>query len=200
MLILLCALIACLIFRRQLVQILDTLPERAAVWKERLSALCAPLVDVIRKEYARPNREHARPDRGATRPTNPTATRPAALHHPQLKYIPADDPQAAPVCVPVLSLPFSIGRAHGCDLSINDQTLSHTHFEVFACGDSYGVRNLSKTNGIVLVNEQTQRIGACLREAGQVQMIDPACGYLRFWAGGQFFQLTLVDSSAPPVL
>ncbi|EOQ35581.1 FHA domain-containing protein [Butyricicoccus pullicaecorum] len=193
MLILLCALIACLIFRRQLMHILDTLPERAAAWKERLSALCAPLVDVVRKEYVRP-------DRGVTRPTNPTATRPAALHPPQLKYIPADDPQAAPVCVPVLSLPFSIGRAHGCDLSIDDQTLSHTHFEVFACGDNYGVRNLSKTNGIVLVNEQTQRIGACLRESGQVQMIDPAYGYLRFWAGGQFFQLTLVDSSAPPIL
>lgn len=137
---------------------------------------------------------------GATRPQPVYATRPAAVCRPLLKYVSIDAPNAQPNCVSLGKLPFKVGRAAGCDLSLADDTLSHEHFEIIVRGDSYGVRNLSQTNGIVLVNEETERIGTRLCESGRIQMIDPELGYLRFWAGGLFFQLSLTDSRAPNLM
>lgn len=136
----------------------------------------------------------------ATREQPMHTTRPASVCRPQLKYLPIDDPQAEPHAVPLSRIPFKVGRAMSCDLSIQDDTLSHEHFEIIVRGESYGVRNLSTTNGIVLVNEETNRVGTRLCEAGRIQMIDPELGYLRFWAGGLFFQLTLADSTPPSLM
>lgn len=194
-LIVLLLLAACLLFRRRLVQLFT----RGAAFAAKLGKLRKPVAALIREEYHPQRKPGAKtPTSACTRPAQ--ATRPAAVCHPLIKYVSIDAPQAPPTCVPVSKLPFCIGRSKNCDLSIDDQTLSQTHFEVIARGENYGVRNLSETNGLVLVNEQTQRIGVRLKEAGRVQMIDPACGYLRFWAGGQFFQLTLSDSRAPALM
>lgn len=184
----------CLLFRRRIIQLIP----RCAALAGRLHELRGPVADLIRGQAA--PRAAGAPHNAATCQKPAHATRPALVCHPQLKYVSVDAMQAAPTCVPVSKLPFRIGRSRSCDLTIDDQTLSQAHFEIIARGESYGVRNLSETNGLVLVNEQTQRIGIRLREAGRVQMIDPACGYLRFWAGGQFFQLTLADSRAPAML
>lgn len=189
-------LAACWIFRRRLAKLLP----RCAALARRVQQMREPIADFIRGEYRAPRKPEPAVQEGCTRPQPAHMTRPAMTCHPLLKYVPVEAMQQAPTCVPVSKLPFRIGRSPGCDLTIDDQTLSQTHFEIIARGESYGVRNLSETNGLVLVNEQTQRIGVRIQEAGRIQMIDPACGYLRFWAGGQFFQLTLADFRAPAIM
>lgn len=182
-------LAAAFLFRRPLAQALGNRAELAG----RVTRLRKAAADFLLGKDA--------PRAGeTTRPQPSHATRPAPSCHPQLKYVAAEAAQDAPHCVSISRLPFRVGSARNCDLCIDDATLSHAHFEIFARGECYGVRNLSETNGLVLVNEQTQRIGARLKERGLVQMVDPARGYLRFWAGGQFFQLSLADFRAPELM
>src|SRR5215211_1509878 len=65
--------------------------------------------------------------------------------------------------------PVTIGRGQDCGIVIEDQTVSRLHAEVFAQGPGYVVRNLSRTNPVVL-----EHYGSVVRlEWGQHAPLQP---------------------------
>ena len=98
--------------------------------------------------------------------------------------------------IPVSKLPFRVGARADCDYVLDNDTISREHFEFFR--DAYGelcVRNLSRTNGIIPINEQSGLLDEPILEPGRVIPIDRETGTLRFWAGELFFTLALVPAS-----
>ena len=64
---------------------------------------------------------------------------------------------------------MTIGRGQDCGIVIEDQTVSRLHAEVFAQGPGYAVRNLSRTNPVLL-----EHYGSVVRlEWGQHAPLQP---------------------------
>lgn len=174
-------------------------------WYKRLvDWLLARELAVDRTPTSRPATRSQRPARPAATPRRTARTdsdetqyiRPAAAPRPteiSLSY--ATDVNGPAYPIPVGALPFRVGARADCDYVLDDDTISREHFELFR--DAYGelcVRNLSRTNGIIPINEQSGMLEEPILEPGQVIPIDRETGMLRFWAGELFFTLALVPT------
>ncbi|MDY2970218.1 MAG: FHA domain-containing protein [Butyricicoccus pullicaecorum] len=165
------------------------------------------LIDwLLARELAeeKPQKRASRPAQAAHHPSTPRRTKPDA---DQTAYIRPTrrPPQATEITlcysneidgnaryVPVDHLPLCVGARSDCDCVIDNDTISRQHFEIFR--DAYGevsVRNLSRTNGIVPIDEQTGNLEEPILQPGVVIPIDRDTGTLRFWAGELFFTLRL---------
>lgn len=175
-------------------------------WHKRLTDwLFARELAVDRERPPRPAGRPQRRARPAAAPhraarTDPDQTqyiRPSAAPRPTeiaLSYAADVDSPAYPI--PVSKLPFRVGARADCDYVLGNDTISREHFELFR--DAYGelcVRNLSRTNGIIPINEQSGLLDEPILEPGRVIPIDRETGTLRFWAGELFFTLALVPAS-----
>lgn len=121
------------------------------------------------------------------RPTRPAANTTAEI---SLSYSTEIDGNAC--YIPIDHLPFRVGARSDCDCVLDNDTISRQHFDVFR--DAYGevsIRNLSRTNGIIPIDEQTGNLEEPILEPGFVIPIDRETNQLRFWAGELFFTLRL---------
>lgn len=137
---------------------------------------------------ARPAPRRTKPDADQTAYIRPTR-RPQPTEI-TLSY--ATDIGGSPHDLPIDHLPLRVGARSDCDCVIDNDTISRQHFEVFR--DAYGevsVRNLSRTNGIIPIDERTGNLEEPILEPGYVIPIDRDTGMLRFWAGELFFTLRL---------
>ena len=165
------------------------------------------LIDwLLARELAeeKPQKRASRSAQAAHRPSTPRRAKPDA---DQTAYIRPTrrPPQATEITlcysteidgnaryVPVDHLPLCVGARSDCDCVIDNDTISRQHFESFR--DAYGevsVRNLSRTNGIVPIDERTGNVEEPILQPGVVIPIDRDTGTLRFWAGELFFTLRL---------
>lgn len=146
------------------------------------------------KASSRPRSAASAPHRAAQddqtsyiRPVRPAANNTAEI---SLSYSTEIDGNAR--YIPIDHLPFRVGARADCDCVLNNDTISRQHFDVFR--DAYGeisVRNLSHTNGIIPIDEQTGNLEEPILEPGFVIPIDRDTNQLRFWAGELFFTLRL---------
>lgn len=165
------------------------------------------LIDwLFARELAEEKPAHKRTQKSAQAARRPSAPRRAKPDADQTAYIrPTRRPQPTEITLsysteidgnarylPVDHLPLRVGARSDCDCVIDNDTISRQHFEVFR--DAYGeisVRNLSRTNGIVPIDERTGHLEEPILEPGYVIPIDRETGTLRFWAGELFFTLRL---------
>lgn len=185
---------------------------RAIIRRSRRTAPKKPwpkrLADwLLARELAEPKETHRQPPQTASRrrPERPSSRPAPHTDGQETSYIRPVRRQAAEISlsytteadrrmryIRVDHLPFRVGARSDCDGVVDQDTLSREHFEIFR--DAYGevsVRNLSRTNGIIPIDEQTGRLEEPIVTPGVVIPIDRTKGLLRFWAGEVFFTVSL---------